>query len=187
MYPGGKVNIQAYCPLLFQVANSSVSTSTPITAVIVPMPLNLAFFGSGKANEVLDAFPSISRWMVGGHSLGGAFSAEYAATNINPTGKIKGLVTLAAGPARSMKALNSNELQITSISGSLDGLWTLAKQAQAEADQWPPHSTHVKIEGGNHAQFGDYGKQAGDNDATISVAQQRSIVVSRIIELASKL
>jgi pimeloyl-ACP methyl ester carboxylesterase len=151
------------------------------------MPLNLAFFGGGKANEVIGAYPDISRWMVGGHSLGGAFSAEYAATNINPNGKLKGLVTLAAGPVRSMKALKSSELQVTSIYGTLDGLWTPAKQAQAETDQWPSHSTHVRIDGGNHAQFGDYGKQAGDNDATISVDQQRSIIVSHVLELASKL
>jgi hypothetical protein len=44
----------------------------------------------------------------------------------------------------------------------------------------PPTTTYVAIEGGNHAGFGWYGPQAGDNPATISVAVQ-----SRQIQLAT--
>lgn len=34
--------------------------------------------------------------------------------------------------------------------------------------------TEVVIEGGNHAQFGDYGAQSGDNEATITAEEQVS-------------
>jgi pimeloyl-ACP methyl ester carboxylesterase len=36
----------------------------------------------------------------------------------------------------------------------------------------------VSIDGGNHAQFGDYGPQVGDNPATISRADQQTAAVS---------
>ena len=38
----------------------------------------------------------------------------------------------------------------------------------------------VAIEGGNHAQFGHYGKQKGDPDATISREQQQKITTDAI-------
>ena len=40
----------------------------------------------------------------------------------------------------------------------------------------------VKIEGGNHAQFGNYGKQKGDPDATISSDEQQNITVTAIVD-----
>lgn len=40
----------------------------------------------------------------------------------------------------------------------------------------------VVIEGGNHAQFGNYGKQKGDPDATISSEEQQNITVKAIKE-----
>ena len=38
----------------------------------------------------------------------------------------------------------------------------------------------VVIEGGNHAQFGNYGKQKGDADATISREEQQNIAVEAV-------
>ena len=36
---------------------------------------------------------------------------------------------------------------------------------------------YVVIDGGNHAQFGDYGSQPGDHEATISRSAQQTQVV----------
>ncbi|MDW7658981.1 MAG: alpha/beta hydrolase [Bacillota bacterium] len=38
----------------------------------------------------------------------------------------------------------------------------------------------VLIAGGNHAQFGNYGKQRGDPDASISSEEQQNIAVEAI-------
>jgi hypothetical protein len=38
----------------------------------------------------------------------------------------------------------------------------------------------VKIQGGNHAQFGNYGKQRGDPDAQISAEEQQRIAAQAI-------
>ncbi|NTW09008.1 MAG: alpha/beta hydrolase, partial [Anaerolineaceae bacterium] len=39
------------------------------------------------------------------------------------------------------------------------------------------------IEGGNHAQFGNYGPQPGDGTATISTAEQQSQAVDLMVQL----
>ena len=39
-------------------------------------------------------------------------------------------------------------------------------------DKIPENAKFVAIEGGNHAQFGSYGAQKGDGDATISENEQ---------------
>lgn len=50
----------------------------------------------------------------------------------------------------------------------------------------PADTRWVAIEGGNHAQFGWYGPQAGDAPATISrQEQQRQIVVATLEVLAA--
>ena len=38
----------------------------------------------------------------------------------------------------------------------------------------------VKIEGGNHAQFGSYGRQRGDRDAAISAEEQQRITAEAV-------
>jgi hypothetical protein len=45
----------------------------------------------------------------------------------------------------------------------------------------PPDTVWVVIEGGNHAQFGNYGFQPGDNVATISAVNQQEIIVNATV------
>ena len=40
----------------------------------------------------------------------------------------------------------------------------------------------ITIEGGNHAQFGNYGLQQGDGTATISAESQQSETVAQILQ-----
>ena len=46
---------------------------------------------------------------------------------------------------------------------------------------------YVVIDGGNHAQFGDYGPQPGDNAATISRADQQAQVIRATSEFLKEL
>ena len=50
-------------------------------------------------------------------------------------------------------------------------------------DKLPEDTTYVEIEGANHAQFGDYGKQKGDYDALISEEKQLNITLNSIVKL----
>jgi hypothetical protein len=172
IYPGGRVDPRAYAPLAHKIAAQGY------LVVIVPMPLNLAVFGLGRASSVIEAYPNIEKWVIGGHSLGGSMAASYA---YNHTDQVDGLVLWASYPASSNDLSNST-IKTTSISASLDGLSTPDK-IEASHILLPADTAWVEIKGGNHAQFGWYGDQPGDNPATISRTDQQAQVVQSTLDL----
>jgi len=176
LYPGGRVDPKAYAPLAHSIASQGYLT------VIVPMPLNLAVLSPGKASHVMDSFPEIESWAIGGHSLGGAMAANFA---INHPNTVEGLLLLAAYPASS-DDLSSSSLEVVSIYATLDGF---ASPAEIDASRsiLPQDTLWVQIDGGNHSQFGWYGFQKGDNVATISREAQQNQVISSTMELLSSL
>src|SRR5512136_423216 len=91
IYPGGRVDFRSYAPLAHSIAADGYLVVIPL------MPLNLAVFGVGTANDVLKFYPNINSWAIGGHSLGGTMAAQFAYEN---PAKIKGLVLWAAYPAQ---------------------------------------------------------------------------------------
>lgn len=105
-----------------------------------------------------------ARWYLGGHSLGGAVAANYAAAE--PEG-LEGLVLLSAYPTKPL----APELRELSLYGTEDGVLSLARLEQGRQFA-PPESEELVIEGGNHAQFGSYGAQRGDGAATIAPEEQ---------------
>lgn len=168
IYPGGRVAAGAYAAVAHAIAAEGY------LVVIVPMPLRLAVFGSGAAADVIAAYPQVTRWAVGGHSLGGAFAADFVFKHPD---LVQGLVLWAAYPPESDN-LVPLALKVVSIYGTRDGLAGPEAIAPSRA-LLPADTTYVAIEGGNHAGFGRYGPQAGDNAATITPeAQQAQVVVA---------
>jgi pimeloyl-ACP methyl ester carboxylesterase len=176
LYPGGRVDPRAYAPSARALAQEGY------LVVIVPMPLNLAFFAPGRAAEVMAAFPSIEHWAIGGHSLGGAMAANFARNN---PGAVGGLALWAAYPAAS-DDLSDYQLAASSIYGTRDGLAT-PDEIDASRPLLSPDTQWVAIEGGNHAQFGWYGPQSGDNEATISREEQQAQIVAATQQLLQRL
>ena len=172
LYPGGRVDPRAYAPAARAIAEHGNRV------VIVPMPLSLAVFGANRAAEVMRAFPETTRWAVGGHSLGGAMSALFADNNRQA---VRGLVLWAAYPAES-NDLSQAGLPVLSIYATSDGLATREK-IDASRALLPSDTEWVAIEGGNHAQFGWYGAQAGDLPATITREAQQAQVVAATLRL----
>ena len=103
----------------------------------------------------------------------------------NNPGKVEGLILTASYPASSDDLSQSN-LKVVSIYASLDGLATGLK-IDASRALLPTTTIWVKIEGGNHAQFGWYGAQAGDNPAAISRAAQQETTIQASIDLLASL
>jgi dienelactone hydrolase len=166
IYPGGHVDYRAYAPAAHQIATQGN------LVVIVHVPLNLAVFDPGAATAVIAAHPEIKHWAVGGHSLGGTMAANFAHSY---PGAVQGLVLWASYPANSDN-LSQSMLKVLSISGTLDGLSTPAK-IEASRRLLPVGTVWFPITGGDHAQFGWYGPQPGDNAAAISrEEQQRQII-----------
>lgn len=171
-YPGGRVDPRAYAPPLRSLAAQGY------LVVAVPMPFNLAVLAPDKAGEVIAAYPAVRRWAIGGHSLGGSMAARYAHSH---PGAIAGLVLWAAYPDAA-DDLSRTTLPVVSIYGTRDGLATTAKII-ASQPLLPPGTRFVGVVGGNHAQFGSYGPQSGDNAAGLTRAAQQARVVAATLEL----
>lgn len=176
LYPGGRVDPRAYAPTARALAEEGH------LVVIVPMPLNLAFFAPGRAAEVMAAFPGVRNWAIGGHSLGGAMAANFAYSNPEA---VRGLVLWAAYPAGS-DDLSGYPVAASSIYGTRDGVAT-PDEIDASRPSLPPDTQWTAIEGGNHAQFGWYGPQSGDNEATISREEQQAQIVAATLRLLLQL
>ncbi|NWF63738.1 MAG: alpha/beta hydrolase [Chloroflexi bacterium] len=157
-YPGGKVDYRAYAPALKLIAERGY------VVALVPAPLNLAFFDVNAASDVKAAHPEITNWFVGGHSLGGVAASAYASAH-----EVRGVVFWASYPEDD--SLRTKAIPAVSIYGTRDGL-AAGEQLDASRDLLLPDTQFIAIEGGNHAQFGSYGPQAGDNDAAISPIEQ---------------
>lgn len=171
LYPGGRVEPMAYAYYAEQVAREGY-------LVIIPkMPFNLALFGVDKAKEWLQAYPEVTNWIVGGHSLGGVSAASFAYSHLDT---IDGVIFLGAYPA-SYNNFATIQLNMLILSASQDGLTT-----PGELDQFKhlfsTETKHVVIEGGNHAQFGMYGPQDGDLPATISAQEQQDQMVRHTLD-----
>ncbi|MGC8856307.1 MAG: alpha/beta fold hydrolase [Anaerolineae bacterium] len=176
LYPGGRVDFCAYAPTAQAIADQGY------LVVLVRMPFNLAVFAPDAAAGVMAAYPQIEHWAVGGHSLGGAMAAHFAAAH---PGSVQGLVLWAAYPAAS-DDLSRSDLRVVSISASLDGLATPEKIA-ASRPLLPPETVWVVVQGGNHAQFGWYGDQNGDNPSAISRETQQTQVIAATVALLESL
>lgn len=170
-YPGGRVDYRSYAPLARLVALHGYRV------ILVPMPLNLAVFDPDRAADVIAANPDIDAWVIAGHSLGGAMAASF--THDNPE-LIDGLIFLAAYPADADN-LSTSPVFATSIYGLNDGV-SPPERIEASEPMLPANTLWSPIEGGNHAQFGWYGPQPGDNEATISREEQQNAALEAVLE-----
>jgi len=176
-YPGGRVDYRAYAPVLRQIAEQGYLVA------VVQVNLNLAFFDVNAADGVISDYPSIQHWVVGGHSLGGVVAASYASTHLDV---IDGVVFWASYPSDDL--LKNSDISVLSIYASDDGVAT-GDKIEASKALLPPQTEYVLIEGGNHAQFGAYGPQSGDNPASIPAEEQWAQVAdatAMFLEVVSK-
>lgn len=156
-YPGAKVEPGSYAPLCRKIAEKGYRV------IIAKMPLNFAIFDKDKAKDIIEENNDILTWVIGGHSLGGVMASDYALEDE----RIKGVIFYASYPQGDN--LKDTDKKIISMWGSNDGVANLEKIKNAS---FSDDAQFFEIEGGNHAGFGDYGKQSGDNEATISQNEQ---------------
>ncbi len=157
-YPGAKVEAIAYLPLL-----SSISEQCNVTCYLVEMPLNYAIFDSKVAADIIADNPDTENWYMSGHSLGGVMACDFSSDNAE---LIEGVIVMGAAMYGSYPTAQS-----LTIYGTLNN---------EIADAIDYTDNIVVIDGGNHAQFGNYGKQDGDRDATITSEDQQQQTVDAI-------
>lgn len=168
-YPGAKVEYTAYLPLFYELAVQGVD------CFLMKMPGNLAILGMNKAENIMENYDYES-WYLAGHSLGGAMAASYASENLT---EVEGIVLLAAYPTAS---LQSDDFSVLSLYGSEDMVLNREKLTEGRMHM-PVNYEEIKIEGGNHAWFGNYGEQEGDGQALITREEQQAQTIEAILEL----
>lgn len=166
-YPGGKVDYEAYIPLMEQCAKQG------ILCVLVKMPFNLAVFDINAADDIQAQYPEVENWYIGGHSLGGSMAASYVSKHIED---YRGLILLGSYSTSDI----SSELDVLSIYGSEDHVLNLDKYNENKK-HLPDDFKEIIIEGGCHSYFGVYGHQEGDGNPTISNYEQIQITTDEII------
>ncbi len=165
-YPGAKVEERAYGQILSRLSENG------ICCVAVKMPYHLAVLRKDAAKQVIEEIPGVKRWYIGGHSLGGAMAADFAAEQGQDFG---GVILLAAYPTKEM-----GSIPVLSVYGDRDGV--LNRKKYRESLDYAEDLTEHVIEGGNHAGFGDYGEQKGDNALEVPEEEQWQETVRIILD-----
>jgi Alpha/beta hydrolase family len=166
---GGLVEEKAY---LYKLSLLSIATET--TIYVPKILFNLAFFDQGAISRVVKNY-SLANYSVAGHSLGGVVACYYVRDNQNDP-ELKGLILMAS---YCDKEIPDYKGYIISIQGTQDGVVQKSKKDEADK-KLPSQAKILSIEGANHASFGNYGSQKGDNQATISDQEALDKIITLI-------
>ena len=170
-YPGAKVECEAYACLMKKIAETNADV------FLLRMPFNIAFFGSKKADKILDKY-EYKEWFLAGHSLGGVVACNYASNNPN---NIKAVINLGSYPSNKMP----DNLMYYSFYGTEDKIVNQDYYDKSK-DNWPKSNKEYLIEGGNHSGFANYGEQKGDGTRTITKEKQQEYVIENLKEILER-
>lgn len=180
--PGGMVAPEAYAPM------SRAMSEHGFNVFILKLPFGSAPLDSQEADvmqqalKIIDANTSLQYWTVGGHSRGAAIASRFASLHGE---SFDGLILIGTShPKEEAFDLSNTDLSVTKIYATNDGLASL-DEVEANAQYLPDDTTWILIKGGNHSQFGYYGSQLGDNEATTSRERQQELTVDAILAALS--
>ncbi len=174
--PGGAVDPRAYVPLLRAVAEAGYP------AALVRLPWRAAPTAASQ-RVVWDRIRAIittdpdRRWILAGHSRGAALSARFAREHPDA---LAGLVLIATTHPKDF-SLATLPIPVTKIYATHDCVADSAA-VFANAHLLPASTRWVRLDGGNHRQFGWYGAQLGDCRATISREAQQAQTLEVLLE-----
>jgi len=171
-YPGGRIDPRGYSDLMRTISEKGY-------LVVVPtMPINMAILDSNIADEIIAAHPEITRWVIGGHSVGGTAAAQY--TSSHPD-QIAGLAIWSSYPADGSDMSNL-DIPVTLMYGGNETRVT-DESVGARKHLLPSDTRYIKIEGGDHHQFGSYRLTTEENLATVNRDEQHAQILSAMLEL----
>jgi hypothetical protein len=169
-YPGALVDPTAYAPLCRKIADNGYK------ALLIKMPWRLATKGYNKPKELGLLTDTAKQYILAGHSQGAKMAAQFVYENPSLISK---LILLGTTHPRDID-LSKSQIPIMKISGSKDGVASL-EDINKNKPRLPSTTKYVLIEGANHAQFGYYGYQLGDDKAGITRELQQKIVLDHIL------
>lgn len=169
-YPGAMVDPKAYVPLCRKIADSGIKV------YLIKMPWRLASKGYNKPKKLHLFDDTTKTYILAGHSQGAKMAAQFVYENPSLIDK---LILIATTHPRDI-LLADSKIPIMKIYGSKDGVAD-EKSIGDNKTKLPQTTKFVRIAGANHAQFGYYGFQLGDDRATISKEQQQAETLKNII------
>ena len=170
IYPGALVEPLSYGYIANELSKNGYLVAIP------EVNLNLSITENNKADEFIENNKDIREWYVAGHSMGGVSATSYAENNQDIVNVV---ILLGSYPAKSTD-LSDNNQKVLSIYAENDGLTTLDNVEESKKNL-PQDAIFLEIKGGNHAQFGMYGEQKGDNKAEISPKEQQDKIIELIL------
>ncbi len=177
---GSGVSAEAYAPMLRPIADSGY------TVFIVKLPYRFAPLELHKreavqrAQAIVASYPEIGRWVVAGHSLGGALACRLAQAEPQ---WFAGLVLIGTTHPKT-EDLSRLPFPVTKVYGSNDRV-APPERVLAGRGRLPGATRWIEIKGGNHSQFGCYGHQLLDGEATISREAQQAATRAALLEALS--
>lgn len=160
--PGGLVEPDAYSYLAFLIAAEGydVTISKTVFQLAILTPNYSSRFLSDELENV-----------VIGHSLGGVTGSIMASGRE----EVDQVIFLGAYPIQDL-----SDKEVLYISAEYDD--GMDEESLVDSYKFTDSMKRVHLSEGNHAQFGWYGPQRGDGEATISTLEQHSQTVEAILE-----
>lgn len=169
-FPGALVEPTAYAPIARHAADAGFESH------IIKMPWRMSTRGYQQIKTLFSLTDTTKHYVLAGPSQGGKMAAQFAHENKNV---LAGLILMGTSHPRDID-LSSFTLSVVKLYATNDGLASLPEVFENKG-KLPSHAQWVEIKGGNHAQFGYYGSQLGDDNATITREVQQSLVNQTVI------
>jgi hypothetical protein len=175
-FPGALVDPIAYAPMAHAVADSGYA------ALLIEVPYRGAFGGASGPElfarvSAATASTGLHRWVAAGHSRGGVITATLVRDGFPG---LAGAVLIGTTHPRDF-SIAATSIAMTRVFGTRDTVADSYKQERTRANL-PLATRVVRVDGGNHSQFGYYGFQPGDWPAEISRDEQQAITRRAIVD-----
>eukprot|EP00584_Thalassiosira_punctigera_P014530 CAMPEP_0172572422 /NCGR_PEP_ID=MMETSP1067-20121228/135052_1 /TAXON_ID=265564 ORGANISM="Thalassiosira punctigera, Strain Tpunct2005C2" /NCGR_SAMPLE_ID=MMETSP1067 /ASSEMBLY_ACC=CAM_ASM_000444 /LENGTH=261 /DNA_ID=CAMNT_0013364959 /DNA_START=246 /DNA_END=1034 /DNA_ORIENTATION=+ len=200
-FPGALVNHTAYASIAAALSDKGILVvviSLEPTRFVADIEINRqkakeAIHDVVRANHVV-----VDEWVLAGHSAGAMTALNLAVENEEKVidasiskAVVCGVGRNETGEKGATLRSNSTPFQVLVMNGTEDGILKFVTKQQHEdfVNLLPPsqddgnndgcvgRTKFVTIDGGNHAQFGDYGPSSMDGTASISSQEQQRIFV----------
>ena len=171
-YQGAKVDAETYLPLIKQLADNGID------CFLLKTPFDMPIFDKNAADKIIGSY-KYDTLLLGGHSMGGMVAADYVAEHPDSS---DGVVLLAAYPTEAI----SDSVRLLSVYGTEDKVLDINAYENSK-QYFPGGCTEIIIDGGNHAQFGNYGAQSGDGEAEITSQEQQTQTAAAITRFANEI
>ena len=114
-------------------------------------------------------------YIIGGHSQGAKMASQFVYENPN---LMKGLFLLGTSHPRDFD-LSERILSTIKLYAEFDRFASIS-EVMENKNKLPKNTELVKINGGNHSQFGHLGKLLTDETAEISLAEQQRLAIGKL-------